>query len=167
MTLAKFIQVNKLQQADAIVLRKKLLGMVDHYAIYLGYRGSQPIFVANYRDGVKVVSLNEMRQLLLTLKPTEIDRFPGPESQRKFAVNRAISRIGEQAYNYLTNNCEHFKNWVHFGENRSKQVDQVGNISMGLGVGIAVAAIASRNPKVGLVAVGLLLLGVILKDAAE
>lgn len=167
MTLTQFIQLNKLQQADAIVLRKKLLGMVDHYAIFLGYRGSQPIFVANYRDGVKEVSLNEMKQLLQTLEPTKIDRFPGLESQRKFAVDRAISRIGERAYNYITNNCEHFKNWVHFGENKSKQVDQVGNISIELGVSTAVAAIATKNPKVGFAAVGLLWLGTILKEAAE
>ncbi|CAG0988962.1 HRAS-like suppressor 3 [Flavobacteriales bacterium] len=167
MTLTQFIQVNNLQQADAIVLRKKLLGMVDHFAIFLGYRGNHPVFVANYRDGVKEVSVSEMRQLLQTLEPTQIDRFPGPEHQRKSAVRRAISRIGERAYSYIFNNCEHFKTWVHYGENRSKQVDTAGNVALGIGAGTAIAAIATKNPKVGAVALGLLLLGAILKDAAD
>lgn len=167
MTLIQFIQVNNLQQADAIVLRKKLLGMVDHFAIFLGYRGNQPVFVANYRDGVKEVSLGEMMQLLKTLEPTTIDRFPGPEHERKSAVRRAISRIGEKAYSYFANNCEHFKNWVHYGENRSQQVNATGNIALGFGAGMAIAAIAGKNTKVGAIAVGLLLLGAILKDVAD
>lgn len=167
MTITQFIIVNNLQQADAIVLRKKFLGMVDHFAIFLGYRGNHPVFVANYRDGVKEVSSDEMRQLLQTLEPTTIDRFPGPEHERKFAVGRAISRIGERAYNYIANNCEHFKNWVHHGENRSKQVNTAGNIALGIGAGTAIAAIATKNPKAGAIAVGLLLLGAILKEAAS
>lgn len=167
MTLTQFIKVNNLQQADAIVLRKKILGMVDHYAIFLGYRGNQPVFVANYRDGIKEISLSEMKQLLQSLEPTQIERFPGPESQRNSAVVRAISRIGEQAYSYISNNCEHFKTWVHYGENRSKQVENVGNLALGIGAGTAIAALATRNPKVTTVALGLLLFGTILKNAAE
>jgi hypothetical protein len=167
MTLTQFVEVNGIRQADAIILRKKILGMVDHYAIFLGYRNAIPVFVANYRDGVKEVSVHEMNEILQTYEPAQIDPFPGPEYERSNAVQRALSRIGERAYNYVSNNCEHFKTWVHTGENRSKQVDTVGNIALGIGTGTAIAAIATKNPKLGAWAVGLLLLGAILKEAAD
>lgn len=167
MTVNSLITANSLRQADAIVLNKKFLGMVDHYAIFLGYRNSSPVFVANYKDGVKEVSINDMREVLQTLQPTKIDRFQGTEIQRKQAVNRALSRVGERAYNYFSNNCEHFKNWVHSGENRSEQVRKAGNTALVASAGTAIYAIANKSPKAGLFALGLLLAGVFLKDVAE
>jgi Lecithin retinol acyltransferase len=39
-------------------------------------------------------------------------------------VRRALSRLGEDHYSVLTNNCEHFCEWCVRGEHRSYQVDQ-------------------------------------------
>jgi hypothetical protein len=167
MTLNSLITTNDLKQADAIVLNKKLLGMVDHYAIFLGYRNNSPVFVANYKNGVKEVSITDMREVLQTLQPTAIDRFNGTEFERKQAVSRALSRIGERAYNYFSNNCEHFKNWVHSGKNRSEQVRKAGNTALVASAGTAIYAIANKSPKAGFFALGLLLAGVFLKDVAE
>jgi hypothetical protein len=167
MNLTQFVQQNGIKQADAIILRKKILGMVDHYAIFLGFRNNIPVFVANYREGVKEVSISEMNEVLKTYEPAKIDPFPGPDSQRPVAVKRAMSRIGEKAYNYIANNCEHFKNWVHYGDNYSAQVNKAGNVSLGLAAGVGIAAIATKNPKVAGIAAGLLLLGLILKAAAD
>jgi hypothetical protein len=167
MNLQTLISANNLKQADAIVLRKKVLGMVDHYAIFLGYRSDNPVFVANYKDGVKEVSLTDMREVLQTLQPTAIERFNGTETERRMALNRAMSRVGERAYSYVTNNCEHFKNWVHSGEHRSEQVDKAGNIALTIATGTAIYSIANKSPKAGAIAVGLLLLGAFLKNVAE
>jgi len=38
-------------------------------------------------------------------------------------VQRAISRLGERAYNMFTNNCEHFATWCKTGTHWSYQVD--------------------------------------------
>jgi hypothetical protein len=38
-------------------------------------------------------------------------------------VHRARARLGEDRYNVLTNNCEHFCEWCVQGEPRSHQVD--------------------------------------------
>jgi hypothetical protein len=38
-------------------------------------------------------------------------------------VRRARSRIGENDYRLLTNNCEHFCNWCFYGVSRSAQVE--------------------------------------------
>jgi Lecithin retinol acyltransferase len=39
-------------------------------------------------------------------------------------VRRARSRIGEDDYRLLTNNCEHFCNWCLCGVSRSAQVER-------------------------------------------
>ncbi|SDG15806.1 lecithin retinol acyltransferase family protein [Paraburkholderia phenazinium] len=39
------------------------------------------------------------------------------------AVRRARSRLGENRYSLLTNNCEHFCAWCLSGESRSQQVE--------------------------------------------
>lgn len=139
MTLHQFIVSNNIKPADSIVMRKKLFGMADHYVIYIGIRGRRHVFVANYRNGVKEIPDHELREFLQILQPTKIDRFPGPDSHRSAAVNRALSRVGERAYNYVSNNCEHFKNWVHRGEHKSTQVD---NAIEGVAIGVGVAALA-------------------------
>lgn len=74
MTVHSLVASENIKEADAIVLNKKILGMVDHYAIFIGFRESNPIFVANYKDGVKEVSIKDMREVLQTLKPTKIER---------------------------------------------------------------------------------------------
>lgn len=42
------------------------------------------------------------------------------------AVARAESRLGEQQYNLLTNNCEHFATWCKTGRNESLQLVEYG-----------------------------------------
>ena len=49
-------------------------------------------------------------------------------AQRKYArqesVDRARSRLGENAYNVLLNNCEHFVSWCITGSHSSRQVER-------------------------------------------
>lgn len=40
-------------------------------------------------------------------------------------VARARSRLGENRYRLLTNNCEHYTEWSRFGVSRSRQVERV------------------------------------------
>jgi hypothetical protein len=40
-------------------------------------------------------------------------------------VSRARSRLGENRYRLLTNNCEHFSEWSRFGTSRSPQVERL------------------------------------------
>jgi hypothetical protein len=43
----------------------------------------------------------------------------------KETIERAKSRIGEEKYNLVSNNCEHFAIWCKSGIAESKQVDRV------------------------------------------
>ena len=71
------------------------------------------------------------------LIPIKIDRFPGKEPERLKALSRTISQIGKKAYSYLSYNCEHFKNWIHYGTPRSEQVKRIGE-AMAVGASILV-----------------------------
>jgi hypothetical protein len=44
---------------------------------------------------------------------------------RQDVVERARSRLGEDAYRLLNNNCEHFCEWCVHGEHRSYQVERL------------------------------------------
>lgn len=160
----ELVRRHNLRIIDAIVLRKRFIGMVDHYVLFAGYNNEQkPIFLANYKTGVQFVPHSDMVKYLDMLEPERIIFFKGNEIQRSHAIERAKSRIGEKAYDYLANNCEHFVTWVHTGKHNSKQVANAGT---GLMVAGAVAAIggAAKNKEAALgLGVGALLLGALLK----
>jgi hypothetical protein len=54
-------------------------------------------------------------------------------------VRRARSRLGENRYRLLSNNCEHFSEWAQFGLSRSTQVDRLARLPM-----VAAASLARR-----------------------
>ena len=90
-------------------------GLFLHHGIDLG-DGS----VAHYLEG----------RLILR---SSLEDFSGGEtvnvvshqqsSRSGLTLRRAMSRIGEQRYNLLFNNCEHFANWCKTGQHRSAQVE--------------------------------------------
>ena len=54
----------------------------------------------------------------IAVMPNPMARYVGAD-----AVRRARSRLGENRYRLLSNNCEHFCNWCLYGESRSEQVE--------------------------------------------
>jgi hypothetical protein len=54
--------------------------------------------------------------------PENVHCYSGEET-----VKRALSRIGEKGYNFLTNNCDHFAIWCKTGKHCSYQVETVKN----------------------------------------
>lgn len=165
--IIELVEGNGLRPTDSIVLRKRFLGMVDHYVLFMGYRGNTPVFLANYNDGIKEVPDNEIIKYLTSLEPERIDYFPGNEIERKSAIERAWARTGEKAYSYIANNCEHFKNWVHFGKNYSSQVDTAGNVALATGAATLAGGLATKNKTATYIGLGGLLLGALLKYVAD
>lgn len=165
MTIDQFIKSYKLKPADAIRMKKKSFGMLDHYVLYLGVHNNYHKFVANYDKGVAIIPDSELIGLIQKLQPSGIEPFPGNERQRLFAIQRAFSRVGQQAYSLLANNCEHFKNFVHYGYDKSSQVEAFGGTVILTGLGATVAGIAQKNPV--LTGVGLMaaLLGGMIYDS--
>jgi hypothetical protein len=48
-------------------------------------------------------------------------------------IRLAYSRLGENAYNLVLNNCEHFAIWCKIGEHRSLQVDFMKELAVAVG----------------------------------
>jgi len=86
-------------------------GRVVHYSGFSGFWQCGP---------VEEVSLSRFA-VGCPVQIVDHDRTPySPEE----IVRRARSRIGENDYRLLTNNCEHFCNWCLCGVSRSAQVER-------------------------------------------
>jgi hypothetical protein len=71
------------------------------------------------RGAVEEVSLAEFAcGRAVWVRPCDLPRFD-PQG----VVARARSRLGENHYRLLSNNCEHFCEWCVRGEHRSHQID--------------------------------------------
>jgi len=61
-------------------------------------------------------------------------------------IRRARSRVGENRYRILRNNCEHFCEWCLRGESRSYQVERFLSCRPALGMMLGVVSLAAGNP---------------------
>jgi Lecithin retinol acyltransferase len=52
-------------------------------------------------------------------------------------VRRARSRLGENRYRLLSNNCEHFSEWAQFGLHRSAQVNRFARLPVSAAASLA------------------------------
>ena len=95
-----------------------------HHGIYAGhgtvlhYAG----LARDFRSGpVEEVSLERFANG----RSVHIECRSTPALDEQDIVSRARSRLGENLYRLLTNNCEHFSEWSRFGTSRSPQVDRL------------------------------------------
>jgi hypothetical protein len=93
-----------------------------HHGIYVGngsvvhYAG----FARSWRTGpVEKVSLAQFA----AGRPVWVRPYANPRFDRIEVVARASSRLGEDCYRILSNNCEHFCEWCIRGEHRSRQIE--------------------------------------------
>jgi len=160
MMLNDFIHTNQLRPADAIVVKKDNIGLLDHYLIYMGRIGEEHKFMANFIHGTKILKDWEINNFSMSFIPDRIRRFKGNQFQRETAVSRAWSRKDQASYHHIRNNCEHFANYAQYGTSYSKQTTVFGS---GLALtGMATAATAKtqggRNIGILMTVLGLLAL---------
>jgi len=92
-------------------------GLFHHHGIDLG-DGS----VAHYLEGREI--LRSPVAEFSRGQPIQVVPYPeGSCSPASETLRRALSRLGEQNYNLLFNNCEHFAHWCKTGRHRSTQVE--------------------------------------------
>lgn len=106
-------------QKGTILEYKRCYGLFYHYAMYIG--DNKVI----HRDKTNVFSFGH-------IYITELDKMRGvcrvvPLHMHRVSTEKAIERAYElitkdNTYNVLTNNCEHFVNFVRYNNRISKQV---------------------------------------------
>ena len=102
-------------------------GLYTHHGIYM--RNGKVIHYSGFAEFGKKGAIEE----------TSFEEFLGGRSDLKIieyssnmntytpeqVMERALSRVGENSYNLIFNNCEHFACWCVTGKERSDQVDYV------------------------------------------
>jgi hypothetical protein len=92
-------------------------GLFNHHGIDLG-DGT----VAHYLEGREI--LRSPLTAFSRGQPVSVITYPdGHCSAPGVTLRRAMARLGEQNYNLLFNNCEHFAHWCKTGRHRSAQVE--------------------------------------------
>lgn len=100
-----------------------------HHGLYLG--AGQVIHYCGLATGlsagaIEVTSLEKFSDGNLTTPwPHPLSIFDVEER-----IDRAFSRLGEDRYDLLTNNCEHFVNWCIDGTKKSAQVRMASKSAM-------------------------------------
>ena len=95
-----------------------------HHGIHVG--GRQVVHYAGLAHGLRGGPVEEVslarfaRGQLVWMRTCVTSEFDVPE-----VICRARSRVGEDCYRLLTNNCEHFCTWALRDETRSSQIKRV------------------------------------------
>jgi len=92
-------------------------GLFDHHGIDLG-DGT----VAHYLEGSQILR-SPLEQFRRGEDATVVSYDPAHISPSGVTLRRAMGRLGEQRYNLVFNNCEHFAIWCKTGHHRSTQVE--------------------------------------------
>lgn len=95
-----------------------------HHGIYIG--NGQVVHYSGFARGwsagpVEEVSLNDFAQG----HAVSARAYANPRYDADEIVERARSRLAENTYHLLTNNCEHFCEWCVRGTSRSEQVESL------------------------------------------
>lgn len=93
-----------------------------HHGIYVG--GGKIVHYAGLAHGIYRRPVEETTLARFARgRPVWVRSDPSPIFSSREVIRRARSRMGEDGYRLLTNNCEHFCEWCLHGEHRSYQVD--------------------------------------------
>ncbi len=91
--------------------------LYTHHGLYIGNN----MVVQRSREGVNVVNFEEFAEgYEVYLRTHETRKYTKEES-----VIRGLSLVGEEKYNVLFNNCEHFVSWCIDGIKKSEQVREL------------------------------------------
>lgn len=107
-------------QGDQIYVLRPYLqiqGLYEHHGIDCG-DGT----VIHYRKTNEIISRTPLLTFSHGLKVYLKEYLTSFCFVPEIVIQRAISRLGEQEYNLLFNNCEHFATWCKTGISYSKQI---------------------------------------------
>ena len=93
-----------------------------HHGIYVG--DGRVVHYAGLAGGLQRGPVEEVPIARFTRgHPVWVKSHSPSNFESREVIERARSRVGEDGYRLLTNNCEHFCEWCLRGEHRSYQVD--------------------------------------------
>lgn len=94
-----------------------------HHGIYIG--AGEVIHYSGFGDSVSGPICRVSLEKFSGGMPTVVTPHPLAVHDAEARIARGYTRLGENSYNLVTNNCEHFVNWCIYGTTSSKQVQSV------------------------------------------
>jgi Lecithin retinol acyltransferase len=141
------VQIDVMTYGDQIYVMRPLMGLTgvyEHHGIDCG-DGT----VIHYRKIDEATIAQTSLSEFAMGNRIFVKRFP-VSFIPDVVVERAESRLGEQQYNLLSNNCEHFATWCSTGYSQCQQLDSfgagVGGISGSESESLIVEAAQTGNP---------------------
>jgi hypothetical protein len=93
-----------------------------HHGVYAG--AGKVVHYAGLSRSLRPAPVHEVTlEEFANGHPVRVRQSPGARFAGVEAVRRAYSRLGEDRYRLISNNCEHFCMWCLYGESRSDQID--------------------------------------------
>lgn len=117
--------------------------LYTHHGIYLGY--NEVIHYSGFASemstgAIEITTLEKFCQG----NGAKVIKHEDRRWNVQETIERAFGRLGEDWYNLLANNCEHFVNWCIEGSHRSPQVERAVGFTLSA---IAYTAIKRRAPQ--------------------
>ena len=98
-------------------------GWYEHHGIYVG--DGRVVHYAGYCDGLHTGPVEEVNlEEFCAGRGVAVRVHVGARHTPAEIIERARSRIGEERYHLLANNCEHFCEWAIMGRSCSVQVER-------------------------------------------
>jgi hypothetical protein len=135
--MEKFVLKHGLKPGDRIVTPRSGWRLIQHHAIYWGIDVHGVHWIIENKDGIGVIFITLENFLTGCIEIKRIEYFKGNEYERRLAIQRAESKLG-QVYDLWDFNCENFANYVQYGKSFSTQVN---NIKGGLKVAAGFAGV--------------------------
>ncbi|AGW90945.1 MULTISPECIES: lecithin retinol acyltransferase family protein [Cupriavidus] len=121
MTSPELASIERIIEAGAHLISER--DGYTHHGIYVG--GGQVIHYGGFDHSAKRRPIEYIAlRAFAAGKAIKIQAEPDAAYAGIEVVQRAKSRLGEDQYQFLTNNCEHFCTWCVTGVRRSEQVRQ-------------------------------------------
>ena len=98
-----------------------------HHGIYIG--SGEVIHYSGFGDSVSGPICRASLENFSGGMPTVVMPHPLAVHDAEARIARGYTRLGENSYNLLTNNCEHFVSWCIYGTNTSEQVRSVFSVA--------------------------------------
>lgn len=128
--LSHSVALSERQIGDHLVTNRNLY---THHGIYIG--NDEVIHYSGFANGI---SNGEIEITTLSSftngERTFVKRYAFPKYKGNQVVERAKSRLGEDLYNVLLNNCEHFAYWCVMGKHHSEQIDSITSVTSLVGL---------------------------------
>jgi hypothetical protein len=138
-----------MQPGDHLFILRSIIGRAGQYTHHGVYAGAgRVIHYAGFANGFSLASR--------PIELADLDTFADgeqvqikPYASRSFnheeTVSRAKSRLGENSYSVLFNNCEHFVSWCCMGEKHSAQLRSLAKKASAVSI-IVTALVLSNTP---------------------